>query len=189
MMAADGIEVLPEDRFDSYRLQVGNIRGLHGRILARADNNGRLTGDWKVVIGSSAKIRAMFKAPQLYTSPDLASFEFLLEAEAGAISFGTNRTVSDWTDVDVCVGQRLIAVLRGSSLNHDEAGFLAKLQTQESGSHFGAAIRWAVNTISSTAFSLDLQGLPMTAATAQGKPNLKTETAPVVKLCSFPVNF
>jgi hypothetical protein len=82
MMAADGIEVLPEDRFDSYRLQVGNIRGLHGRILARADDSGRLTGDWKVVIGSSAKIRAAFKAPQLYTAPDLASFEFLLEAEA-----------------------------------------------------------------------------------------------------------
>jgi hypothetical protein len=46
-----------------------------------------------------------------------------------------------------------------------------------------------VNTVSSTAFSLDLQGLPMTATTAQGKPNLKTETAPTVKLCSFPVNF
>ncbi len=29
----------------------------------------------------------------------------------------------------------------------------------------------------------------MTAATAQGKPNLKTETAPTVKLCSFPVSF
>ncbi len=92
MMAADGIEVLPEDRFDSNRLQVGNIRGLHGRILARADDSGRLTGDWKVVIGSSAKIRAAFKASQLYTAPDLASFEFLLEAEAGAISFGRSAT-------------------------------------------------------------------------------------------------
>jgi hypothetical protein len=69
MMAADGIEVLPEDRFDSYRLQVGNIRGLHGWILARADDSGRLTGDWKVVIGSSAEIRATFKASQLYTAP------------------------------------------------------------------------------------------------------------------------
>jgi hypothetical protein len=150
---------------------------------------GRLTGDWKVVIGSSAKIRAAFKAPQLYTVPDLASFEFLLEAEAGAISFGTNKTVGDCADVDVCIGQRLIAVLRGSSLNHEEAEFLAALENQDSGSHFGATIRWAVNTISSTAFSLDLQGLPMTAATAQGKPNLKTETAPTVKLCSFPVSF
>ncbi len=46
-----------------------------------------------------------------------------------------------------------------------------------------------MNTVSSAAFSLDLQGLPMTAATAQGKPNLKTETAPTVRLCSFPVNF
>ncbi len=49
MNAPDGIEVLPEDRFSSYRLQVGNIRGLQGHILARADDGGHLTGDWRAV--------------------------------------------------------------------------------------------------------------------------------------------
>jgi hypothetical protein len=71
MNAPDGIEVLPEDRFSSYRLQVGNIRGLQGHILARAYDGGHLTGDWRAVFGSAAHIHAKFSASQIYTAPSL----------------------------------------------------------------------------------------------------------------------
>ena len=71
MNAPDGIEVLQEDRFSSYRLQVGNIRGLQGHIHVRADDRGHLAGDWRAVFGSAARIHAKFSASQIYTAPSL----------------------------------------------------------------------------------------------------------------------
>jgi len=46
-----GIEVIRDDLFTSYQLDVGNVQGLHGQILCRADSSGHLSGDWKVSLG------------------------------------------------------------------------------------------------------------------------------------------
>ena len=53
--APAGLEVLPDAQFASYRLSVSQIRGLHARILAKVGNNGELTGEWKIVLGSARK--------------------------------------------------------------------------------------------------------------------------------------
>ncbi len=52
---------------------------------------------------------------------------------------------------------------------------MATLQFLESSSHFGAAVRWALNTHQAATFSLDLQRLPMTASTAHSRPHLRAE--------------
>jgi hypothetical protein len=104
------LEVLPEDRFNSYRLDVGQIRGLHGRILAKISEGGQFTGEWKVVLGSIARIPCIFHGPQLYSSPGLSQYEFHYEAEARDVNFPVNKTVTDWLDVDIMAAQRLLAV-------------------------------------------------------------------------------
>jgi hypothetical protein len=185
--APAGLEVLPEDRFNSYRLDVGQIRGLHGRILIRVTEGGQFTGEWKVVLGSTAKIPCIFHGPQLYSSPGLSHYEFHYEAEARDVAFPVNKTVTDWLDVDIMAAQRLLAVMKAGDDTHDEEGFLAALQTAEGPSHVGATVRWAFNTHSDATFSLDLQGLPMSASTAHGRPHLRAETAPAILLCSLPV--
>jgi hypothetical protein len=182
-----GLEVLPDAQFSSYRLSVGHIRGLHARILAKVANNGEFTGEWKIVLGSATRVPGVFHGAQLYSDPALGRYEFQYEPETSDISFPVNKIVTDWSDVDIMAAQRLIAVLKAGSENHDEEGFLAVLQNLEGHSHAGAAIRWAFNTHSDATFSLDLQGLPMSASTAHSRPHLKAETAPTILLCSFPV--
>jgi hypothetical protein len=54
--APAGLEVLPDAQFTSYRLSVGQIRGLHARILAKVADNGELTGEWKIVFFSSFSV-------------------------------------------------------------------------------------------------------------------------------------
>ena len=184
--APAGLEVLPDAQFSSYRLSVGQIRGLHARILAKVADNGELTGEWKIVLGSAARVPGVFHGTQLYSDPSLSRYEFQYEPEAGGINFPVNRIVTDWSDVDIMAAQRLLAVTKAGSESHDEDGFLA-LQNMEGHSHAGAAIRWAFNTHPDATFSLDLQGLPMSASTAHGRPHLKAETAPTNLLCSFPV--
>jgi hypothetical protein len=185
--APAGLEVLPDAQFSSYRLSVGQIRGLHARILAKVADNGELTGEWKIVLGSAARVPGVFHGTQLYSDPSLSRYEFQYEPEAGGINFPVNRIVTDWSDVDIMAAQRLLAVTKAGSESHDEDGFLAALQNMEGHSHAGAAIRWAFNTHPDATFSLDLQGLPMSASTAHGRPHLKAETAPTNLLCSFPV--
>jgi hypothetical protein len=103
----------------------------------------------------SSSLDSVAFANQIYAAPGLSPYDLLLESEAGEIRFDTNKIVGDWSDVDVNVGQRLIAAFKDSRLNHDDEGFLAALQSLESGSHFGAAVRWALNTHPNASFSLD----------------------------------
>ncbi len=146
-----------------------------------------LTGEWKIVLGSAARVPGVFHGTQLYSDPSLSRYEFQYEPEAGGINFPVNGIITDWSDVDIMAAQRLLAVLKAGSESHDEDGFLAALQNMEGHSHAGAAIRWAFNTHPDATFSLDLQGLPMSASIAHARPHLKAETAPTNLLCSFPV--
>jgi hypothetical protein len=74
--APAGLEVLPDAQFTSYRLSVGQIRGLHARILAKVGDNGELTGEWKIVLGSAARVPGVFHGTQLYSDPTLSRYEF-----------------------------------------------------------------------------------------------------------------
>ncbi len=67
--APAGLEVLPDAQFSSYRLSVGQIRGLHARILAKVADSGELTGEWKIVLGSAARVPGVFHGTQLYSDP------------------------------------------------------------------------------------------------------------------------
>jgi hypothetical protein len=118
MNAPDGIKVLPEDRFSSYRLQVGNIRGLHGHILAPADDGGCLTGDWRAVLALRPVFTRNFRQSNLHC-PQPLSVRAALEPEAGEFHFDANKAIGGWTDVGVSVGQRLIAAYRESRHNRD----------------------------------------------------------------------
>ena len=87
--------------------------------MREAAESGRLTGDRKVVFGCSARIRVKFRASQLYQTRGYSSYELSLELEAS----DNNETVSDWTVVNVGVGQLLKAAFEESRHNHDRAGF------------------------------------------------------------------
>jgi hypothetical protein len=56
-----------------------------------AAESGRLTGDRKVVLGYSARIRVKFRASQLYQARGYSSYELSLEPEASEILFD-NKT-------------------------------------------------------------------------------------------------
>jgi hypothetical protein len=70
-----------------------------------AADSGRLTDDWKVVFGYSARIRVKFRASQLYQARGYSSYELPLEPEASKILFNNNKMVG--------IGQRLIAAKDG----------------------------------------------------------------------------
>jgi hypothetical protein len=83
--------------------------------LREAAESGRLTGDWKVVFGYSARIRVKFRASQLYHARGYSSYELSLEPEASEILFDNNKTVG--------IRQRLIAAFKEPRHCSDKAGF------------------------------------------------------------------
>jgi hypothetical protein len=101
---------------------------------------------------SSAHIRVNFRASQLYQAPGFSPYELSLELEAS----DNNETVSDWTVVNVGVGQRLKAAFEESRHNHDRAGFQPLCSLSRMAAIFGMANRWVLNTHREATFSLDL---------------------------------
>jgi hypothetical protein len=101
----NGVKVLPRDQFSSLRLPVGTFAASAAASSREAADSGRLTDDWKVVFGYSARIRVKFRASQLYQARGYSSYDLSLVPEASEILFNNNKMVG--------IGQRLIATKDG----------------------------------------------------------------------------
>jgi hypothetical protein len=160
---------------------------INGRLLATFDATGVAGGNFRVVCAAAKPISFCFSGASLYTQPQLACFEFIIEAEPEALYFPHNLLSTAWEDLTEAVAEKRIRVFNPAEPLHNDTSFRSIQHSLKDEAH--ACFRWTVCTHEDLTFTLDLQGLPMTAASANSKQALTLDTAPTVKLASHRVVF
>jgi hypothetical protein len=89
----------------------------------------------------------------------------------------------------VSVSERKVGVAHCSDNCLNETSYLETARGQPEGHRYEACYRWAVDTKEDQAFTIILQGLPMSAEQARSKPYLASDTAPAILLAEVSVQF
>jgi hypothetical protein len=160
---------------------------INGRLLATFDATGVAGGNFRIVCAATKPISFCFSGASLYTQPQLACFEFIIEAEPEALYFPHNLLSTAWEDLTDAVAEKRIRVFNPAEPLLNDTSFRALQHSFKD--EAPACFRWTVCTHEDLSFTLDLQGLPMSAASASSKQALTLDSAPSVRLASHKIVF
>jgi hypothetical protein len=180
------MEFLKKDSFNSYAVSPDGDH-ITGRVLATFDATGVAGGNFRIVCAASKPVSFCFPGASLFVQPQLACFEFIIEIEPEDLYFPHNLLSTAWEDLSVAVAEKRVRVFNPAEPHHDDASFRSLLHSFKDEAH--ACFRWSICTHDDLSFSLDLQGLPMSAAAASSKQALNLDTAPTIRLASHRVLF
>jgi hypothetical protein len=180
------MEFYHKDSFNSFSFSPDGDR-INGRLLATFDATGVAGGNFRVICAADRPVSFCFSGASLYSQPQLACFEFLVEVEPENLYFPHNLLSTDWEDLSVAVAEKRLKVFNPADPHQDDSSFRAILHSFKEEAQ--ACFRWTVCTHEDFSFSLDLQGLPLSAAAAGGKQALTLDTAPTIRLASQVVVF
>jgi hypothetical protein len=182
-------EVLPADLFDSFIPDASRVSGLKGQVLAKVNDAGLLVGDWRIAANGQADITVSFSGAQIYDAPELSGYDFTIELPPRDFGFSANRISSEWTNLHTSVSERKIAVSHCSDNCLNETSYLETARGPSEAHRFEACYRWAVDTKEDLAFTVILQGLPMSAEQARSKPYMAADSAPAILLAEISIQF
>jgi hypothetical protein len=180
------MEFHKKDSFNSYNFEPEGDQ-LNGRLLATFDATGVAGGNFRVICAASRPTSFCFPGSKLFVQPQLASFEFIIEIEPESLRFPHNLLSTAWEDLVTAVAEKRVRVFNPAEPQSDDRQFRVLVHSLKDEAH--ACFRWNVCTHEDFTFSLDLQGLPMSAASAQSKQALSLDTAPTVRLASQEIVF
>jgi hypothetical protein len=180
------MEFFKKDSFNSFMITPTGNR-INGRLLATFDATGVAGGNFRIVCAAVKPVSFCFSGASLFVQPQLACFEFIVEIEPEDLYFPHNLLSSTWEDLSAAVAEKRIRVFNPVDPQPDDHDFRSLLSTFKEEAH--ACFRWTINTHEDLSFSLDLQGLPMSAASANSKQALTLDTAPTIKLASHGISF
>jgi hypothetical protein len=160
---------------------------INGRLLATFDATGVAGGNFCVICAATRPVTFCFSGASIYAQPQLASFEFLFEIEPEDLYFPHNLLSTTWEDLSVAVAEQRVKVFNPTDPQQDDRSFRSLLDSFKEEAH--ACFRWTICSHNDLSFSLDLQGLPMSATSASSKQALTLDTAPTLKLASHQVVF
>jgi hypothetical protein len=180
------MEFFKTDSFNSYIVEPEGDH-INGRLLAVFDATGIAGGVFRVACAAVDRHSFGFSGALLYCQPQLAAFDFIVDVQPSDIVFPRNLLATGWEDVAAAVAEKRIRVFNPTNPELDETEFRRLLQGHKDETQ--ACFRWNINTHNDLTFSLDLQGLPMSASAALAKPALQLDTAPAIELASCRVFF
>ncbi len=180
------MEFHKKDLFNSFDVTPAG-EFINGRLLATFDTTGVVGGNFRIVCAASKPVSYCFSGASLFTQPQLACFEFIIETEPENLYFPHNLLSTAWEDLSDAVAEKRIRAFNPAEPLLDDVSFRSIQHTFKDDAH--ACFRWTICTREDLSFSLDLQGLPMSAASANSKQALTLDTAPSLKLASHTVIF
>jgi hypothetical protein len=180
------MEFRDKDSFSSFAFSPAGDQ-INGRLLATFDATGVAGGNFRVVCAAARPVNFCFPGASLFVQPQLAGFEFIAEIEPEELYFPHNLLSTGWEDLSAAVAEKRIKVFHPAEPQQDETSFRSLLHHYKDDAH--ACFRWTICTHDDLSFSLDMQGLPMSAASASSKQALSLDTAPTIKLASHAVIF
>jgi hypothetical protein len=175
-----------KESFNSFVISPVGER-INGRLLATFDATGIAGGNFRVVCAATKPVSFCFPGSSLYSQPQLACFEFIVEVDPEDLYFPHNLLSTSWEDLSAAVAEKRIRVFNPADPSVDDSGFRAILPSYKDDAH--VCFRWTICAHADLSFSLDLQGLPMSAASAASKQALSLDTAPTIRLASHPMDF
>ncbi len=180
------MEFRKKDSFNSFTVSPSGDQ-INGRLLATFDATGVAGGNFRVICAATNPVNFCFSGASIYTQPQLAGFEFIAEIEPEDLYFPHNLLSTAWEDLSVAVAEKRIRVFNPADPQQDDTSFRSLLHSFKDDAQ--ACFRWTLCTHDDLSISLDMQGLPMSAASATSKQALALDTAPSVKLASHNINF
>ncbi len=180
------MEFYTKDSFNSFSVEPrGDL--INARLLATFDATGVTGGNFRVVCAAAKPASFCFSGASIFTQPQLACFEFIIEIQPEDLIFPHNLLSTQWEDLSSAIAEKRVRVFNPAEPQQDDSSFCSLLHSFKDEAH--ASIRWAICTHDDLSFSLDLQGLPLSAAAASSKQVLTLDTAPTVRLASHSVVF
>jgi hypothetical protein len=180
------MEFLKKDSFNNFAVTpIGDQ--INGRLLATFDASRVAGGNFRIVRGAVKPVNFCFPGAELFIQPQLACFEFITELEPEDLYFPHNLLSTAWEDLPAAVAEKRIKVFNPSDPQQNDTSFRSLLHSFKEEAH--ACFRWNVCTHEDLTFSLDLQGLPLSAAAANSKQALTLDSAPSIRLASQPIIF
>jgi hypothetical protein len=175
-----------KDSFGSFAFPPTGSR-VNARLLAMFDATGVASGNFRITCAATKPVSFCFSGASLYAQPQLACFEFIVEVDPEALYFPCNLLSTAWEDLAAAVAEKKVKVFNPADPQENDSSFRSLLSSFKDEAH--ACFRWTVNTHEDLTFSLDLQGLPMSASAANSKQALCLDTAPTIRLASLGLEF
>ncbi len=116
------MEFLETGCFNSYDIEPEGDY-INGRLLAAFDATGLAGGNFRVACAAIERQSFGFSGALLYSQPQLAAFDFILEIRPGDIRFPRNQLATDWEDVAATVAEKRIKVFNPSDPEAGEVVF------------------------------------------------------------------
>ncbi len=140
-------------------------------VMAQVRSNGRITDHWRVALAGTKVLEATFKLASLLPAvTSLPAWTITYQYFPRDIVIRRNMTASSWIDAMGLLAAHEFSVT-------DEAGELVAIQQVAEAiaglaakQNTGSAIRWAVVATPANRIELQLQSLPCSANSLDGKP-------------------
>jgi hypothetical protein len=180
------MEFLGKDSFNSFSATPLGDR-IQAQLLATFDATGVAGGNFRIVCAAAKPVSFCFSGASLFTQPQLASYEFIIEIEPEDLYLPHNLLSTAWEDLSAAVAEKRVRVFNPAEPLAGESTFRSLLHTYKEDGQ--ACIRWTICAHDDLTFSLDLQGLPLSATAANSKQALVLDTTLSLRLASHNVVF
>jgi len=145
---------------------------LTAELFALVRNDGRIGDQTRTVLGGSEIIEGTFSCSLLFAEPFVAEWSAVIQRFPRDIDLRRGMLTGPWMNFTDLVASRDITILDETGAGVLAAAFLRRTKEAEDGPE-AAALRWAVVLSDSARLCVQLQGLPATANSLNGKPALK----------------
>jgi hypothetical protein len=137
-------------------------------LFATVRDNGRITDDTRMVLGGSEIFDASFKLGKIFKFPGFKDWSLHVQRWGRDLDLRKGL----WQDITALVATREADVIDENGAGIGQAEFLRLIGDPSEGAE-QAAIRWAVALNDRGRLVVQIQGLPASAASLNGKPSLR----------------
>jgi len=167
--------VLPDEEFELAAAWDPGQLGVD--LLVQARPNGRLLDHFRLVVGGSEIVEAIFNSTDVFLVDGVPELRLHYGIWPRDIKLRRNMASGDWIDLVELVMANDVVVEGGAAEDDDGVSAADNLRriitTQKDKNISGAAVRWAVGVAADKKLELCLQMLPGSANCLNSKPTLR----------------
>jgi hypothetical protein len=161
--------VFPLEDFEAAAARTQGAAGME--LMAQMRPNGRLLDHVRVATGGAEILEAEVRLNDLFPIPSLGSWKAKIQFWARDTAIRRNMTSSVWKDAYSMIQSQEIQVEDERSEQVDMAEVIGELDCHSAGR--SAVIRHAVVIGEDQRMALELQSLPVSLATVNGRPSYR----------------
>ncbi len=161
--------VFPAGEFDTAALRFPGECG--AELMAQVRSNGRIADHWRITLGGSSVLEAVFPISTLLPAAvGLPPWKLTYQQFPRDVTIRRNMLTSTWSDALALLASHEFLVADAADQPVDIQQVQAAIKALPNKQNSGASIRWCVAVSAAGKLELQLQGLPSPANQLTGKP-------------------